>query len=383
MLIWIIVTFVSFAPHSLSSLALPQKVAIASPEDYAQSFVSSRVKSLVDFFETLDKNSYGPSASQNISVILSLDESALKLYTLSHGQPLNLKCDRYVKLLSQPNIRTVATVSGLMKESQAFSEIEQKDANLMANLMSERKFDALARIQTILQSLEMEQSLGKSNFEPNVEKDLLDCVNYYVYRHQRATNTIVRHVRETMEKLPESLIASGKHEVIFRQLSQAIHNVEAIESEQKNFRHQDWLLELSRIHELTLESGYEIPENVRKFLTDSRRIERLNWFHRGEELKRYLLEYEERVRLQENEHKRYLDSVRNLHDICKHHGQMIPTETCLLTQDITRLKLVGLGEGEPGDKKQHIGELREPSKLDNSESSLVAKLSRRFKSSFR
>lgn len=250
-----------------------------SPGDYSYSPVGSRVKDLVGFFEVLDKSHEDRDLSKKQNLVLSLSESASKLHILADGLPLDLKCSKYYRLISKPNIRTIATISLLMKEVRQFSETRQEDANLQSRIASDRHFDALGRIQTILQTLEAERTLGKSELESVVQKDLLDCISYYIYRHQRAVDQVVQVVRDTSNSLTASMIESSASEIQIKALRESLDKIIEVELREKTTNqtyHNEWLNSLVQLQSQVVQRDYEIPDYIIQFLKESNRIDRLN-----------------------------------------------------------------------------------------------------------
>lgn len=272
-----------------------------APRDYAYSPLGSRVKDLIGFFEVLDRSSVDKELAKKQNSVLSLAESTSKLHRLTDGLPLEVKCDKYFHLISRPNIRSIATISELMKENKMFSETIQADANLEARLASERDFDALGRIQAILQTLEAEKTLGKSNLEAVVQKDLLECVNYYIYRHQRATSELIGHVRGALDALTPEIIESSASEVVARKFRESIEKIKKIElqsSEESKLNYREWLIEMIELQKLIEKQNYEFPELVRRFLNEPKRLERIKLL---EEVPRECKELMQNITLFENE----------------------------------------------------------------------------------
>jgi len=244
-----------------------------APRDYAYSLLGSRVKDLVNFFETLDSSRASTLSSQKLNVTLTLAESASKLCLLTDGMPLDVKCNKYISLIRKPNIRSVQTISELMAEQRLFSDMIQTDANLLARLSNERQFDALGRLQTIVTTLESEASLGKSTLEPVVQKDLLDCMNYYIYRHQRATTDVVTYARQSMVALSPKIVEPSSTEILARKFRDRMEEIRKIESnaEGKYLDYRHWLKAMDGLRDLVEQQEYQIPEVVVEFLQNPQR----------------------------------------------------------------------------------------------------------------
>lgn len=304
-----ITTWISALALAIQLVRCNDQPPQVGPKDYTFVAKKTRVSDLVNFFESMrNHNEEDPLAYRKVNTMISLSEAATKLHTLSDSYPLEVKCDKYVKLISKPDIRTFATVNELMKESKLFSETLQVDANLVSRIQDERTFDALGRMQTILQSLESEKTLGVSNYELIVQKQLLDCVNYYVYRHQRATFGVVNHVRDSMDKLPRSLTEYGGSEVLLRKFRDSMGRIKELERQQDEtqFDHPSWINELSKVHELVIENNFEIPFIVHEFISDATRLDRLNLIDQALERSKQLME-----RLVELENERQIDISLN------------------------------------------------------------------------
>lgn len=285
--------------YCLCTLTTSSSPSEATIGDYAYSTDDNRVKDLVGLFETV-KNYEESSYSEKDNVIISLSEAINKLRTLSSGYPLEFKCNKYVKLISRPDIRTYATVNLLMDENRLFNEIDQPDVNLVSRLSNERSFDPLGRIQTLIQSLDSERTDSHSNYSPSMQKELLDCINYYVYRHQRASLGVVKFAREAIESLKSSLPVPSESEITLKRLNESMETVKRLEEEEGGLEREQnakrWLQELHRIHKLIMKNDFDIPRLVGKFLGDQRRINRVAEYgkisDRAEQLRKSCVELE-------------------------------------------------------------------------------------------
>lgn len=265
----------------------------SKPKDYSFTSNVSRVKNLVNFFEELNHDDYYNSNSETRrkqDSVISLPEVASKLHLLSDGLPLDIKCNKYVRLIEQPNIRTFNTVNQLVNEKRLPLEAEQDDADLVAKLLNERKFDPMGKIQTILQSLDSEKENLKSSYSQSVQKDLYDCLSYYIYRYQRATAGLIEHVRERQTDLCQSK-QENEFDVNLRKLNEAVERIELIESDEE-FDIAAWLRELSKLHDLVDQNNFEIPVKIQKFITQPDRLQKLESYSqvldRAHELKEKL-----------------------------------------------------------------------------------------------
>lgn len=294
-----------------------------APKDYVFSPNGSRVRDLASFFNTMAKNNEHIESEEREQqdVIVSLSEAATKMHHLSWRKPIDDRCSKYVRLINRPNIRTYAAVSQLMKENKLFDEIEQNEANLVSRLMNERSFDALEKLQTLLQTLESEKINSKSSFDPDVQKDLLDCMSYYIYRHQRATSGIVEYVRDAQEKIQPFLKRPRDDEVARRKFNQVMDEIKSIETtELENLRQTShaWLKSLSKLHDLMVENSHDIPRPVQEFVIGPKRLGRLTSFNhvmtRATELKRDLVEQESQGLISDE---RYMKNLLELYNLCE------------------------------------------------------------------
>lgn len=249
--------------------------------DYAFSKDGFRVKGLIGLFETMSNFDTSSNTEKN-DVIITLSEAINKLHILSVGYSLEIRCNKYVKLISQPNIRTFSSVNLLMEESRLFNEIEQSGSNLVSQLESERSFDALGRIQTIVQTLESERTASTSNYEPEIQKELLDCMNYYIYRHQKATSEIIQYVRKSLDTLKPSIVEPARNQFITSKIEERVRLIRDLERDglDKGQNLGVWLKELSDIQNLVVKNNFEIPKLVRDLLLDNERLERLRKLER-------------------------------------------------------------------------------------------------------
>lgn len=326
-----------------------QEIDSSKPKDYAYSSNNSRVKSLVNFFEKLNNdNNYNSNAQTRSQqdLVISLPEAASKLHVLSDGFLLEVKCNKYVKLIEQPDIRTFDTVNQLVAEKRLAIEAEQIDANLMAKLLNERKFDPLGKIQTILQSFEAEKSNQKSNYKSSVKKDLLDCLNYYIYRHQRATGGLIDYVRENLENLRQE----DESEINLRKMKEVVKRIESIESDQKDDV-TAWLRELTKLHELVIENNNMIPHKILNFVTEPDRLNRLAAYNQvlnlADELKgrSSSMESDEPViKLRNNAV--YKKTLVELNELLESHQDLLPVDVYNYVHQPERWQLIQDNEKE-------------------------------------
>lgn len=311
------------------------------PKDYSFPSVNTRVRDLINFFDSLS-NHYVPR-----DTVISLSEAATKLHLLTDSYPLEIKCDKFVKLISMPNIRTFSTVNELVNDNKQFSEQVQTDANLITRLTNERSFDALGRMQTILQSLESEKTFGVSVYEPFIQKELLDCVNYYVFRHQRAISGVVKHVRDSMERLPQTINELGGIEIVLRKFRDVKQRIEQIErdGERGEFNNTAWLQEISRLHDLVIENDYEVPYVIQQFMANPDRLKRLDslstGLKRADELRDQLINMEiDANYTMLNTSTNYLEALRELYKLYASYKDILLDETRDFIQEPKRWKLV-------------------------------------------
>lgn len=274
----------NFKVDGSNNLALDQADSnlVETQESAARNYIyssgASRVRDLVGFYESMSGDNESSNRDKQ-NKIISLSEAANKLRFLTDGLPLDTKCNKYVKLINRPNIRTYSTVNLLVAEEKLAIETVQLNANLVSQLMGERQFDALGRIQTIIQSLEAEKENSKSSYTPAVQKDLLDCIDYYIYRHQRATSGLIVFAREAKEELARRGDQLDSSVVLSKKFSSSMDKIRRIEIEENETKVRNssvWLNELSKLHQLVVENHYDIPKVVRNFVTEPRRLDRMN-----------------------------------------------------------------------------------------------------------
>lgn len=344
----LLVVAVLIQRQQASQIADKRQALAKAPKDYVLPSTVSRVKQLITHFEMTEKSARDVKFAQTTSVVLSLSQSASKLYALSHGSPLDVKCNRYIRLISLPNVRNVATISALMRESIPLNELVQTDANLIARLTSERDFDSLARIQTIVQTLESEKVLGKSNFEPIVEKELLDCINYYVYRHQSAVENVINYVRNSKQDLSKHLVEPTESEVFVEKFREPIERILSIERNldgSSQFDYDEWIKSLDRLQTLASQSDFVIPQLARDFLAETQRVDRLDLWLDSSDLKEQILRIEPKLswfNKNSEESRTHRNAIRELHNLCSNPAVRMrpPYEHCKILEETKRAKIV-------------------------------------------
>lgn len=318
----------------------------SAPKDYPYQPDSSRVRDLIEVFEALNSRNYHRREKQE--AIVSLSEAASRLFVFSNGLPLKTRCNKYVTLISKPNVLTYTAVDLLMEDDNQISEVEQSDAQPLSRLMNERKFDALGRLQTILQSIESEGSPGHLDYESNVKRDLLQCVSYYIYRHQRATLGLSGLVQDLSDKLSlEKEGQSGGVELILKRLRQSMLKLEEIEtriSENEEFK-SDWLKELTNLNDLARQNKYELPKLVRDFLTEPKRLSRLHSYDqlqiKAKSLASQLVELESgRSEFDLVGDVEYLGTLAKLNEIVESNKDLMPEDLHKLLIEPKRWKLI-------------------------------------------
>lgn len=239
----------------------------------------NRVSELVNFFDSMrDFDVYDPDIRGKQDVILTLSEAASKLHRLMDGLRLESRCNRFYKLIKRPNIRSVGSVNLLAHEVDLHYEVFQSDANLIQRISSERSYDALGRMQAIIQTLESERDPRGSSFEPIIQKELLDCVNYFVYRHQKALTGIPAYTRESLSHMSGASLSTSPSEVTlqeFRRIIGVIEMIELDEAERGSCRTFDWVNAMSDLYLYITNGRLEVPKVVQDFVTKTKRLERL------------------------------------------------------------------------------------------------------------
>lgn len=322
----------------------PLEFLQSAPKDYPYEPNSSRVRDLIEVFETLSSRSHYRSDKQE--PIVTLSEAASRLFFLSDGLPLKTRCNKYVTLISKPNVLTYSAVDLLMEEDGQLSETEQSSANPVSRLTNERKFDALGRLQTIIQSIESEGLSGHLDYEPNVKKDLLKCVNYYIYRHHRATLGLGFIVQDLSDKVSLEKDESEEVELTLFRLRQSIMKLERIEASVKDEEsNSDWLKELSNLNDLARQNKYELPKLVRDFITEPKRLNRLHSYDqlqiRAKSLASRLVELEAgRSHLDLVRDAEYIDTLAELNQIIELNKDVIPEDLHSLLIEPKRWRLI-------------------------------------------
>lgn len=312
----------------------------SKPKDFAFSPRGSRVSRLINLFETLsdEANIYGTRSRDVISLI----EAASKLHLLADGQRLEAKCNKYVRLIEQPNIRDFDSVRLLMREDGKFSDVEQPDANLLSRLINERSFDALSKLQTILQSLESEKTNGKSSYDANVRRDLLDCMSYFIYRHQRATVGLVGFIRHMNDELESDSSVNDKPDAIHK-FHQSIDRIKSIESQKPESR-ADWIRELSKLQDLVIENRFELPLVVENFFNNQTRLEKLHScdtiLNRADDLKKQILNYESHHAADKQTNHQYSDWLMELNSLMRMNRDLFSDVSVRFIQEPSRWQLI-------------------------------------------
>lgn len=331
---------------SISDKTSQSSQHLDNPKDYSFTSDNSRVKSLVNFFEDLnhgDSFNSNPETRRKQDVVISLPEAASKMHILSDGLLLDAKCNKYVKLIEQPNIRTFDMVNQLVNEKRLAIEADQDDANLIAKLSNERKFDTIGKIQTILQSLDSERENLKSLYSLSVQRDLNDCLSYYIYRYQRATTSLIEHVRKQQSDLCQ-VKQEDDFDINLRKLNEAVERVKLIESN-REFDVAAWLRELSILHNLIDENNLEIPVKIQKFVTQPDRLKRLESYNQilseANELKEklLLLEGDKPAQNQKN-NKEYIKILLELNELFNLHQVLLPVDIYNYIHEPNRWQLI-------------------------------------------
>lgn len=325
-----------------------------APKDYSYSPKASRVRDLAGFFESIQRRNSDPASAATAAddhkqdLLISLGEAASKLHLLMDGFPMEVRCNRYVKLIDRPNIRTFATVNLLANEDKHFNEIEQNDVNLLSRLQNERSFDALGKSQSIIQSLDSERNNMRSDYDTEVQLDLLGCINYYIYRHQRATLGLIDYVRAARAKLePNAATSAGSHSKValekYRELLAAIKAIEAREPQRKD--NLAWLRAFAKMHDLVLENEFQLPKLVQDFVTEPKRLGRLRSFDEVlseiDQVEKSILKHEAddgSDDLEQNENYRGL--LFRLSDMVKEFGDLLPESSRKLVESPNRKRLI-------------------------------------------
>lgn len=320
------------------------EIASSKVEDYPYQPDVLRVRDLIEVFESLGSRSY--HRKEKHEKIISLSEAASKLFVMSNGLPLKTKCNKYVKLISKPNVLTYSVVDSLMEEDGHLSETEQSDAQIMPRLTNERKFDALGKLQTIIQSLESERLDKHSDYKPNVKKDLLECMNYYIYRHQRATFGLTGLVRDSLDELTSKVQQSDEIEFTLRKYHQLVSELEHIEAkEEDEAPNSEWLNKLSKLNDLARQNNYELPKLVRDFMIEPKRLNRLHFFDQlqieAKSLANRLIEIESgRSDSQLIESMEYIRALAKLNEIVESYKDSMPRELVDFLLEPARWRLI-------------------------------------------
>lgn len=336
------------------------EAARSTPEDYPYQPDVSRVRRLIEVFESLSSRSY--TRKEKHEKIVSLSEAASKLIVMSNGLPLKTKCNKYVKLISKPNVLTYSVVDSLMEDDSHPSETEQSDAQTLPRLMNERRFDALGKLQTIIQSLESERLNEHSDYKPNVKRDLLECMNYYIYRHQRATFGLTRLVRDSLDELTPK-VQSDETELTLRKYHKLMSELEHIEAKDEGEApNSEWLNKLSKLNDLARQNNYELPRLVRDFMTEPKRLDRLHFYDQLQIEAKSLAARLVEIELGQSDLEligsiEYMRALVNLNEMVESHKDSMPKELADFLLEPARWRLIktrsklatGLGKGSDSD----------------------------------
>lgn len=281
----------------LNCLTVAQSISPEAPADYPYDSDAGRVNNLVKFFETLDVSS---KTNEQKSSIITLTEAAEKLHIFIGDTGLASMCSRYYKLIVQPNVRTLPAVRELADEH--LDEIQQPDANILMKLISERQFDALGRILTIMSSLESEKEAdGTSSYSAAVQNDLFDCLEYLIYRHDQVTaGGLVGYISDRRSAIGTTTPqkreppASNKYQPLMDRI---------VAIEEREFSHpndyRDWIEALTELQEMALQDGLMIPVSVEQFLKNQQRLNTLKLYaqmlDKAETYKKALQDFEKGV----------------------------------------------------------------------------------------
>lgn len=245
----------------------------ARPELYPYAGRSGRVRDLINHFE----NHASPDRAHQ--KIITLVEAASRLHEVVSRKPPSIRCDRYVELISKPNIRTQAEVADLINRKRLHTEVQQKGGNPIVRMENEHRYDILSKIQTIVLSLESERVGGRSEYGPAVQEDLFGCLKYYTHRHQQATEGIIDYARVLTDSARTRSKADDPALAPYRDLVWTVKDIEARERHLNRVFALDWFDAASKLIELVQKSANGVPAPVVRFL--ARRWYRLDLYARN------------------------------------------------------------------------------------------------------
>lgn len=317
---------------------------LSAPEDYPYQPDVSRVRDLIGVFESL---SYQHGKEKN-QPIISLSAAASRLFVMSNGLPLKKRCNKYVKLISKPpNTLTYSSVDLLMEEDNHICETEQVDAQLLPRLINERKFDSLGRLQTIVQSLESEKLNGLTDYDPSVKKDLLECMIYFIYRHQRATFGLTSIARTSLDNLGPEMDHRKGLELTLMKYQQIMSKIRQIEADDKKDEayNSEWLNEILRLNDLARQNHYDLPKLVRDFITEPKRLDRLHSYDKLQIMAKSLVAKLVAIESQPqsnltDENLEYINTLAELSKLVEMHKDLLPNEVANFLLEPKRWKLI-------------------------------------------
>lgn len=343
------------------TFAQDQKNIIVSPKDYSYSTINSnksRVRDLINFFDNLkDSTSYDPEIREKQNVIISLAEAASKLHFLLDEFPIDIKCNKYVNLINKPNVRTYSMINELANEDKLFHEITQQDSNVFSKIEDARRFDALTKLQTIIQTLESERDSGKirkSLFEPTIQQELLDCITYFIYKHQRATTGLIDYVRNyelknNLNSINHNSVGSElnvkKFNKISNEIKQLERDIDNDDNSNKNSTIINWLNSFFKLQQLSIENNYQLPKIIVDFITDPKRLDKLktlnDMFEKVELLKSNIQQLETNLSGSNLRNDNgYKNSLLELAHLVNSYKELLSNETFLFIHKPTRWLLI-------------------------------------------
>lgn len=220
-----------------------------------------RVKELAKFLEVARMNQYKDPNPTVLDTVPALNI----VYSKAKDQGYEFKCNLYYKLLLTP-IKTEAAVNSLAEEERISFEVHNPHANLIAGLDNEKRYDALARILTFVDALESEKYGESSFFGVSLHKEMLSCVDYFIYRHEIALNNVVSYVQDSKRKLKPQIDDQPKtNEEAKEQIYAAMKEVVRIEDKSQTGS-EEWLLAMNKLSKMIVDINFNVPTQIFEFL---------------------------------------------------------------------------------------------------------------------
>lgn len=305
-------------------------------------FVES-LKGRPDFLEPLARSDGDP---------ISIGESLTQAYDQMKEKnlPTPNQCDKYYHLLNEPKYRTTEDVKEFVSRDRHIDDVEQPHANVDAKLVGEAQYNALSRLSLIHETLLSEGIGVLSSIDVRVQKSLVQCIQYYKERHERAIDGLNEYIWDKRIKIPMS---AGLLTRLERDLDQTMKKISSIEKEMgfpylEDVNNVDdrilesWLAEMASLRRLIQRIHPFVPKRVKSFLEDNEiRSERFevigNMLDKVDRIQRRIQELE----AQDGNLAELRDVLVEMHELVAPNRLWLPKEYDFISNERRQAKIVG------------------------------------------